>query len=361
MEIEEERLPHESVAASKTLAAGLSPKKKLVFCTIIIGFVTCTTLVVAEIAMRWMGYPLYRPREAQIVVRPGGRFFRSDPLVGFGQLPGEFDITLRGEFTFHVTHLADGFRVTRPSDVHQGNEAVWVLGCSFTHGWSVNDEQTYPWLVQESLSNVDVKNFGVEGYSNVQSLIQLKKAFAECDRNPRLVVVTYASFHDERNVFLRARAKQIRTWKGLGPVTPPYAALQNEKLVIEYSPLAYDEFPLMRHSVIVNELERRYCIWEARRKRSHRVTKAVMRELKSLCDDRGIALVVAGITSDATTSEMLQYCSKCGIRTVDISVDLSRPGMTNQPYDAHPSAQAHRIYADKLLAYLDSPDLADLW
>ncbi len=80
-----------------------------------------------------------------------------------------------------------------------------------------------------------------------------------------------------------------------------------------------------------------------------------------MCDRHGIALVIAGITKDAMTEEMLAYCARCGIRTVDISVDLTRPGMTNEPYDAHPSAVAQRVYADKLMAYLNSPDLAEFW
>ncbi len=161
------------------------------------------------------------------------------------------------------SHLPDGLRVTRSAAEYNGHSTLWIFGCSFTHGWSVNDEQSYPWLVQESLRDVDVKNFGVEGYSSVQSLLQLREALAECDHNPSLVVVTYASFHDERNVFLRSRAKQIRAWKGLGPMVPPHAVLQNDKLVIEHSPLKYREFPLMRYSVLMNELERRYSVWDA--------------------------------------------------------------------------------------------------
>ncbi len=101
---------------SKRPSATLSFKKKLAFCTIIVSVVTCAGLIGCEIAMRLMGYPLYRPHAAQITVRPGGRFFRSDPILGFAQLPGEFEVMLRGEYTFHVLAFAG----RTPSDTKCG-------------------------------------------------------------------------------------------------------------------------------------------------------------------------------------------------------------------------------------------------
>ena len=41
-----------------------------------------------------------------------------------------------------------------------------------------------------------------------------------------------------------------------------------------------------------------------------------------------------------------------GIAAVDISVSLTEPGNTNAPHDGHPSAQANRAYAEKLLNFL---------
>ena len=49
---------------------------------------------------------------------------------------------------------------------------------------------------------------------------------------------------------------------------------------------------------------------------------------------------------------MLDDCRSHGIPAVDISVALDQEGMTNKPFDPHPNAKAHRIYAEKLTNYL---------
>ena len=69
----------------------------------------------------------------------------------------------------------------------------------------------------------------------------------------------------------------------------------------------------------------------------------------------GIELVVAGLTSDPGTADMLSYCNAEGLKTVDIWVDfLNIKENNNLPYDSHPSAVAHRQYAQKLEHFLRS-------
>jgi hypothetical protein len=70
------------------------------------------------------------------------------------------------------------------------------------------------------------------------------------------------------------------------------------------------------------------------------------------CRNNDIPFVVATLTSDSTTKEMLQFCRDQGILAVDISVDTRQPGMSNRPYDSHPSASANRVYAKKLGDFL---------
>ena len=65
-------------------------------------------------------------------------------------------------------------------------------------------------------------------------------------------------------------------------------------------------------------------------------------------------MVVAGLTSDATTSDMLAYAQSEGMKTLSMFVDLSIKENNNLPFDSHPSAVAHRQYAQLLKPYLVS-------
>lgn len=117
-------------------------------------------------------------------------------------------------YSFTVTHLPDTLRVTRPlSECHREDrrEAIWVFGCSFTHGWSLNDEETYPWVLQQRLPDYQVVNFGVSGYGTLHSLMQFREALRTRDK-PKAAVVAYGFLHDRRNTFLRARRLDSLAW-----------------------------------------------------------------------------------------------------------------------------------------------------
>ena len=113
------------------------------------------------------------------------------------------------------THSPDGHRVTRsrPGRNRTAEESdLGGTGCSFTYGQSLNDEETYPWLLQEMMPGQRSSILALSGYSNVQSLIQLKRALTSGGKKPAVVVLAYASFHDERSSTLRS----WRKWKQSG-------------------------------------------------------------------------------------------------------------------------------------------------
>ena len=310
----------------------------------------------AEAAVRWLGYQPWQVKDITITIEPGGKFFTKHPTLGYTHVPGEFKVTLPDGYAFEVTHLADTLRITHPLATYgmgPRKDEIWIFGCSFTHGWTLNDDETYPWLLQQQLPEYELVNFGVSGYGTLQSFIQFQRALAERPK-PRLVILTYASFHDQRNTLLRLRSKQIVPWNKLGPIAQPYATLaENGHLNYAMAEMTYREFPLMRYSALANLIETTYdykvedAFYE-----SHEVSKAIIREFNRLAEAQGIELVVAGLLSDRLTADMLAYSREQGIMTVDMSVDLSSRANRNLPHDPHPSPAANRQYAQKLEAFL---------
>jgi hypothetical protein len=308
-----------------------------------------------EIGLRFLGYQPWIINEVKTVVEPGGKFFVKHPTLGYTHLPGTFRVTLQDGYSFKVTHLDNTLRVTHPLesyDFKRQKDEFWIFGDSITHGWSLNDKETYPWLLQENLPEYEIVNFGVSGYGTLHSFLQFQDAL-KTQKKPKLVVVAYASFHDRRNTFLRERRKRVAPHNKLGPLVQPYARIDTDGNLTYYmAEVEYNEIPLMRYSALVHLFEEIYNETEDRLYNSHEVSQAILKEFYRLAQENGVEFVVAGIASDPLTSDMLAYCRGEGITTIDISIDLDIPGNRNLPHDPHPSATANKQYAQKLEAFL---------
>lgn len=312
------------------------------------------SLAVAEALLRLMGlqpWPEGILNPAQIRVDPGDTFSQPDATLGHTLIPGSFVVTLPGGHSFHVTHSEQSTRITNPprqdssTDLLQG---VWIFGCSFTYGWGVDDEHTYPWLLQASLPRCEVVNYGTSGYSTVQSFLQFREELMQ-RAPPVVVILAYASFHDARNSLSRSWRKLRSLYPDLSNRQYPYAQIDEEgKLVLATKHVRYNEFPFIRNLVTANLIEELYNRVRTRTDRSNRISQLVISEFHQLARSHGIRMILAGISNDPATSEMLRNVHAEGLETADISVDLSIRSYTNEPYDNHPSPLAHRRYAERL-------------
>lgn len=326
---------------------------------VLIGLLILVALFVAsaEALVRLQGFEPWRKSESTIRVEPGGKFFKKHPALGYSHIPGEFAVTLGSGHVFNVTHLPNTLRVTHPienngddtSEDQNRKEEIWIFGCSFTHGWSLDDHETYPWVLQERLPEYEVTNFGVSGYGTIHSLLQFEDALKTT--TPKVAVLAYADFHDARNTFLRSRRKAIAPWNKLGPLVQPYARL-NEAGELEYlfADVAYPEFPMMRHSAFFHFLETYYNQLEPTWRRSRAVSEALVLEMAKLAERHDVGFVVAAVSEG---SAMPDFAMQNRILNVDISVDGRLPENSNLPRDSHPSAIANEKFADKLEEFIN--------
>jgi len=342
------------MAATNNAPQRLSRRKRFLFAATICSAIIILFLVTSEIVLRRKVGPWrVRSPATLVMVEPARPYYRADQSLGYLPVPGTFKITLPGPYSFRITHGENGLRLTRPLDTQPAGEKgqIWIFGCSFTEGWTLNDEETYPWLLQAQLKNHDVVNFGVSGYGTLQSLIQFREALKSGTR-PAVVVLSYASFHDRRNTLARSWMKTRMTFGPsiyLSDVKLPFMKWSaNQKPELLYRPIEYKEVPLARYSALANTLDETLNRMVDKTYHSHEVSKSLIEDFAELCRANQIHFIVAGITSDATTAEILEYCKSGGIDTVDISVDLDIKENTNLPYDNHPSALANQQYARKL-------------
>ena len=311
-------------------------------------------------AQPWMTPEQARILENSITVEPGGKLNKAHPTLGFTHWPGKYTVTIGPPyyFHFHMTHLEDEYakRITHPLETYPpdpGKPEVWVFGCSMTHGWSLSDDETYPWRLQAKLPGYEVLNFGTGGYGNVQSLVQLREMLQK-GRKPEVAILGYMYGHQVRNVFSRAWQKMIAPFNRLGPVRAPYARIGRDgKLQHLMADLVYSDLPLQRYSAFVNYLDDVYSEQQFIHLRSHEVAKGIIKEFSDLCQRHNIKFLVAFLWLSIIDQEQeLPFCQKEGIATVEMPVDLSLPEYNNNPYDGHPSALANQVFADKIEEFL---------
>ena len=322
---------------------------------------TVVALVLAEGGLRLAGFQPWQAETAPPHVEPGGSLFVPHATRGYALRPGRYTVTLPSGLVFRAHHTEHA-RATSAADTSAaGGPTIWIFGCSWTYGWALDDAETFAWQLQERLPAHRVVNFGVPGYSNVQSLFHAREALAQLPP-PDVLVLAYASFHDARNTFARSRRKLLSHGPSLAAARVPRARI-GEAAPLRYAhvPLGYESLPLITRSALANLIDDAANALEERALQSREVSRRVVTTFAEEARRHGARFVLAGLTDDPTTAAMLAFAAEQGLPAVDVSVDLRQPGFV-MPYYPHPSGRANARYAaalaDFLAPYLAADSLA---
>ncbi|MFC2173096.1 hypothetical protein ACFLU6_10760, partial [Acidobacteriota bacterium] len=277
----------------KKLSMRLLPR--LVFLMIFTGM---CFLVSGEAVIRFAGYRPWNVSNVTFSIEPGGRIYVPNPRLGFTHLPGTFTVRLHDGYSFKVTHGENLLRITHLQNdrsVQVNKEEIWIFGCSFTHGWTLNDEDTYPWLVQEAFPRYEVVNFGTGGYGTLQSLLQFRDTF-EKPTPPKAIVYVYGSFHDRRNTLSRQRRKLMAPYTSqndMGFRFHPQARFgQDGKLQVSSVKFGYKAFPFTRYLAMANHFEESCNAIENYVLKSHKVSKELIAEFHQKARERNMPFIV---------------------------------------------------------------------
>lgn len=309
--------------------------------------------ILLEVALRVKGYdPGDKFTARTTEIEPQESFFVSDPVLGFKNAPGDFTLTLNGELSFKTSHNEDGYRGTIQPDSTMPE--IWVFGCSFTYGWGVNTEESYPYMLDSLMSEYDVRNFGVGAYGTTQSLLQLRELLKSGVR-PAAIVLAYADFHDQRNTGELYWLKALRVHEMMGEFELPVARLgEKGRLEFEYVKLEYD--PVVGSSVlaIMKMIEDRRDQEDSEQKNSRKVSEKLLLVFLEEAKAIEVPALIVGLSSYSSTEELFGILEKNGAYTKNISVDLSNEGASLEPADPHPSAATHLKYAVSIYGMLSN-------
>jgi hypothetical protein len=247
--------------------------------------------------------------------------WRTDAVLGFRHVPGAagtHDVPEAFRVTYHIDDR--GNRVT--PDPARAEREVLVLGCSWTFGHGVEDEQAWPYLLGLAWSEAKVHNGGAMAYGTAHAWLLLREELERAP--PALVIYAFSHHHQRRNYLRRSWLRSVAEWGRLHP----HVELEDGALVargaVGMEAAVSDDDP----GLAAKERE---------------LTRAMIADMRELCARAGTSFVVVNVNAGGL--EVLAGLE--GLRVVDVAHwdgDLE----LRIPHDYHPNAEWHRRVAAKL-------------
>jgi hypothetical protein len=301
--------------------------------------------VVTEMLLRTIGN---RPwTTASTAIEP--TWHDADPELGWWLRPGHwrYGPYAQGGRPVEVTIGSDRTRRTREDGgAGEDRPEVLLLGCSFTFGWAVSDDETWAWRLQALRPDLDVRNRGTGAYSTFQSLLLLERVLARGE-HPTRVLFGYITDQATRNVGEPHWLKLLNAFSREESVALPYCTLDAQHRLVRHPAEAYPAWPLHRWSAAVALLEWRWTSRSApsRLAQEDEVTRVLVAEMADLCRAHGIRFSVVVLRiHPSRQGAMVPFARERGIDVVECE-DRLRPGDSVPGEFAHPSARAHAAYA----------------
>lgn len=245
-------------------------------------------------------------------------------------------------------------RASRPNVSERKAQRLLLLGCSYTFGMGVSDNQTYAWKLGQQLPNTSVENGGVIGFSTYQCLLRLRQLYEQGEHYDRVI---YAAIQDHqiRNVKMRVFGKNAEHSDFVGT---PYVTYQPQGLVTHG----------LRHLSLPGETRFRIINFLSMLRVNSLTRQTKARQAGDLTHRREVFNMLVGQLADLVKQHQGEFLlvlldgtndyslSKLGGQIVYL--DVSYPGI-DLPVNRvggirgrHPNAKVHHYWADKLAKQL---------
>ncbi|MBF0459025.1 MAG: SGNH/GDSL hydrolase family protein [Nitrospirae bacterium] len=221
------------------------------------------------------------------------------PTLGWINRGGVYNSTEAGHVP--MTFWNDGRRANRVQPVKTAKTRVLLIGCSFTQGYGVRDNETFSYLLDNKYPGIAFDNYGTGGYGTVQSFLMTRHMFNASPTAPDLVIYGYIPAHEDRNVASASWAAALKDAAGKS-LSSPHAELTGGR--VEFHPLSIIEpWPFERHSVLMAILHKGWLKVKLRKRpeQAHLVTQHVLTQMRDFVVPKS-RFVVAVLVDDARLS-----------------------------------------------------------
>jgi lysophospholipase L1-like esterase len=319
--------------------------------------VTLSTLIslgCAEMMFRWYSERVYDDKFPEwtdnLVVMPGARVFAFKPNAS-GVFPGGVD----AKRTFPYRTNAHGLRDRDRPAKRLGTTRVLVIGDSYTWGYAVAEEEAYPQVAERLLvargrPDIEVINGGIPDYNSRQERELLKELLPIYQ--PDAVFLAYVVNDAEPTTAMPVPPDETYRHSRSWFLTEVAERLNHRLFRRRFLPSAKDNVG----ASYLDGFEEGSVKW--------RDSRDAIREMRDLASAAGIPFTVF-ILPDVTqhlddrypwrtiNEAVSRWGRELGIPTFDLLAEAFH-GRDQQtlviPWDGHPNAQAHREFAEFLVA-----------
>jgi hypothetical protein len=306
----------------------------------------CIALLVSEGIVRLLGFAPWTFVDTD---RNEPAIFEYDPELGWKAKPGSYRLPPYGPEGREtvLTILPSGLRRSSKKQQATGDARPKIIfvGCSFTQGWAISDDETFAWKIQKEFPGFEVLNYGTNGYGTYQSLLLLERVLPDLS-HPRIVIYGFIEHHEDRNVATAGWRELLSSYSRRAHVYVPSVTVDEEGHLVRHPPVRYQPLPLRQHSAVAALLERALAQVTARgrAKQGRAATQQLILEMRALSSARGADFaVVLFDAGDEAKAQYADFFRRNGIRAVDCGVpprdDLVVPG------EGHPNGAMNSLWA----------------
>tara|TARA_R110002049_G_scaffold152839_2_gene316988 strand:- start:2002 stop:3243 length:1242 start_codon:yes stop_codon:yes gene_type:complete len=285
---------------------------------------------------------------------------------GHSLLPNfDKDITLYEKNSDRVIYKAkyttneSGWRITSEPDKEKNGPSLVFLGCSFTFGEGLNNNETFPYVLSD-ITGLKTYNYGVPGSSPALMLKTILKSdkpiFDPNDQNEKVLFYVYIGDHFNRVI---ANSKYLKY--DLNFYNDPYFYLEDDQLKFENTFSEMNFFKktfirLLSKSSFMKVLRLSYpSIGEEQVKLFAAIIEGIKKEAMKRDETVKDFYVVIWPGEKYKNTALISELSNAGIKTInygDIDLFNLLKNRHELKRDGHPSA-----LTNNLLAFLLSKDL----
>ena len=310
--------------------------------------VTATVLIsfiVAEIALRQFGYT---PRVIALNSSWVSGWAQIDEVLGWRNREGSFRSVEPGHAL--MTFERDGRRVDPIAPKPESIAKVLVVGCSFTQGEGIPDDEPYSHVANRELKNLDLINYGTGGYSTYQSLLRMRSYFGAPHTNTPLVIYGIQGHHMIRNLASSEWISSLTTSDGRW-LMPPHVRMSGDQM-IEYKGHPLDLWPLetssaataLAHAGVLKVMNQRP--W----REHHKALRELLIRMKNTTTENGGSFLIVNLVG--TMTDDVEWMRREGFDYID----CQHPDVWNGEFRVggigHPNGLMHKWWGQCLLRAL---------
>lgn len=235
---------------------------------------------------------------------------------------------------FDVTYSIDEFN-RRATPASYRLPKIILLGCSFTFGHGVSDEESFSWRLQEAFPNYKVINAAAMGWGTSQSYLVLRQLLDEFS-DTKVVLYNFIEDHFRRN-YVR------RDWLALlhrccDRRNPFFELFGNQLVFRGLASIKDKNLPVLPGGEM--------------REKELKITNALLDEMKRISEEHGAVFLASFLPDRSQTSYDDVIREKVGASNfIDLRETIVHED-SNYFRDLHPRPVLHELVADRLKNFL---------